>query len=150
MTIRRRLAATITALALATTGLLAASAPAQATATEGCRVLSPWAVYPLTGNVYVKVTNRFIAQGCGGATTEIDTTQVKTQGGVGQCEYMRVELFDSSGRSMGAFTVRGAWTWQLQCDDTLPNVLLDDVPVGTKYDVQVTTQVPVWLGQLRD
>lgn len=155
MTIRQRLTTILTGLALATAGLLAASAPAQAYPT-GCRVLSPWTAYPLSGSSVVMTTNRFIAQRCDiSSVVDIDITHVMTAGGVPQCAYFRVELFLADGRSAGAWTTLGPWTWLYLCDDTGPQQLLDNVAVSAKYDIQtVVDTVPapasLWLGYVRD
>jgi len=154
MTIRQRLTTILTALTLAITGLLAASAPAQATA--GCRILSPWAAYPLSGSSVVMTTNRFYVEKCStGSVVDIDITRIESSGGDGQCAYFRVELFTADGRSNGAWTVNGPWTWLWLCDDADARQLLNDVAVGTKYDIQEwVTTIPapaaLWLGYVRD
>jgi hypothetical protein len=155
MTIRQRFTAALAAIALATVGLLTVAAPAQASP-DGCHELSPWTAYPASWSPVVMTTNRFIAQGCGVHTiTDIDLIYIRDSHNVSQCAYFRVELFYSDGRSAGAFTDQGPWTWKLICDGTYPRTLLDAVPVGTKYDVQQTPMSgePVqslWLGDMLD
>ena len=138
-------------------GILVVPTAAQAFP-DGCRILSPWAAYPASWNPNLMLTNRFLTSDCGlGRTvTDLDVTHVQSAGGVSQCVYARVELFDSNGRSLGAWTTLGPWTWQLVCDEDSPQQLLDHVTVGQKYDVQVSSPlgtsnpVPIWLGQFRD
>jgi hypothetical protein len=99
-------------------------------------------------------TSRFYADGCGvHAVTDIDIIYVRDDDNVGQCAYFRVELFYPDGRSAGAYTVNGPWTWELICDDTYPQTLLTGVEAGDKYDVQVMpmpgeASVPLWLYML--
>jgi hypothetical protein len=156
MKIRTKISAAVLAL-LAIATLLVASTPASATA--GCRVYSPWAAYPLTGSSVVMTTNRFIAERCStGSAVDIDLNLIESEGGAGQCAYFRVELFDSAGHSTGAWTVDGPWTWKWFCngvDGSDIQLLLDDVVVGTKYDIQewvTTIRAPaaLWLGYVRD
>ncbi len=155
MNIRKRITAVATMLAVVSAGLLVAGAPAQAFP-DGCRILSPWAAYPASWNPAIITTNRFITADCGDVVNDLDVTRVQSAGGVPQCVYMRVELFYADGRSAGAFSMNGPWTWQFVCDQDTAQPLLDDLTVGTKYDIQMTAPVgttkviPIWLGYLRD
>jgi hypothetical protein len=153
MTFKQRVVTLLASLAVVATALLVVGSPAQAFP-DGCRELSPWAQYRLTS--VILTTNRFYVEGCGIHTvTDLDVIYVRDSHNVGQCAYFRVELFYSDGRSAGAYSMNGPWTWQLICDDDYPQPLLDHVEVGTKYDVQVTPMpgepsVPLWLGNFLD
>lgn len=152
MNIRKRITAVAAMLAVLCAGLLVTGAPAQASP-SGCAILNPWAVYPASWTPNIILTNNFLATDCGlGRTvTDIDVTRVLSSGGVPQCVYARVELYDSSGHSLGTWTTLGAWTWQLICDQDTPHPLVENVRIGQKWNIQVTaplgssTVIPIYL-----
>lgn len=151
MNARRRITATLTALAVAATLTLAQSAPAHATMV-GCRVYSPVAWIPLTTGNSVMTTNRFVAQTCNSNnTTDIDTTGIRLWSltGPATCVELRVELFRSNGTSY--VTTATGEEWMRVCDHTYPTAIVTHVFGGTRYDVQVFSGgVPIGFPQLRD
>lgn len=152
---RNRVVAVLATLVVACTALLAAGAPAQAFP-DGCRELSPWTAYHASWSTQIMMTNRFLVDGCGIYTVaDIDLIYIRDAHNAAQCAYFRVELFYADGRSAGAYTDNGPWTWKLLCDATYPQILLDDVVAGTKYDVQMMPMPddpvqPLWLGNMLD